>query len=243
MTATTSSSTIVLIPGHWLGAWAWDEVLEHLGTDAAHTVAMTLPGLDSSDPDRTTRTLDDQAATIRDVIAQHGDQPVVLVAHSGANSPVSLILDRHPDLVSRVVWVDSGPVADGSVFAPDLPDGLDELPLPSFDALGLQASLEDLSHEALERFRAKAIPEPASVLRQPVRLTHEARHSIPTTMVCCSISSEQVRELAHAGHPMFAEVAHLDDLDLVDLPTGHWPMWSRPADLADLIRTAASQTS
>lgn len=25
-----SNPTILLIPGHWLGAWAWDEVVEHL---------------------------------------------------------------------------------------------------------------------------------------------------------------------------------------------------------------------
>lgn len=243
MTATTSSPTIVLMAGHYLGAWAWDEVLGHLETDGTRAVAMTLPGLDRDDADRTARTLDDQAAAIRDMIAQHGDHPVVLVAHSGANAPVSLVLDVHPELVSRVVWVDSGPVADGSVFAPDFPDELEELPLPSFDALGQHASLEGLSAEALERFRARAVPEPAPVLRQRVQLTNEARHGVPTTMVCCSISGEQVMELAQAGHPMFAEVANLEHVDIVDLPTGHWPMWSRPRDLATVIRSAASQTS
>ncbi|MFB8761160.1 hypothetical protein [Nocardiopsis alba] len=38
---------------------------------------------------------------------------------------------------------------------------------------------------------------------------------------------------------MFAEVANLETLDVVDLPTGHWPMWSRPGDLAEVIRSAA----
>ncbi|WP_062135120.1 alpha/beta fold hydrolase [Demequina aestuarii] len=243
MTTPRSSQTIVLIAGHWLGAWAWDEVLEHLETDHIRAVAMTLPGLDGDDTDRATRTLDDQAAAIRDVIAHHGDQPAILVGHSGANAPISLVLDRHPELISRVVWVDSGPVADGSVFAPDLPDGLEELALPSFDALGQQASLEGLSAEALERFRARAVPEPASVLRQPVQLADEARHGVPTTLVCCSISGAQVVELAQAGHPMFAEVASLEVVDIVDLPTGHWPMWSRPRDLAKVLRSAASRSS
>ncbi|WP_022891445.1 alpha/beta fold hydrolase [Agromyces subbeticus] len=243
MTTPTSSPITVLIAGHWLGAWAWDEVLEHLETNHTRAVAMTLPGLDGDDTNRAAKTLDDQAAAIRDVIAQHGDQPAILVAHSGANAPVSLILDRHPELVSRVVWVDSGPVADGSVFAPDFPDELEELPLPSFDALGQQASLEGLSAEALERFRVRAVPEPASVLRQPVELANEARHGVPTTLVCCSMSGEQVMELVQAGHPMFAEVANLEHVDIVDLPTGHWPMWSRPRDLAKVIRSAASQTS
>lgn len=242
MTAMSSSPTVVLIPGHWLGAWAWDDVLEHLEADGTRAVAMTLPGLDGDDADRAAKTLDDQAAAIRDVIAQQGDRPVILVAHSGANAPVSLALDWHPELVARVVWVDSGPVADGTAFAPDLPAAREDLPLPSFDDLGQQASIDGLSAEALERFRTKAVPEPAPVLRHPVELTNEARRRIPTTLVCCSISGEQVMELVKAGHPMFAEVANLERVDVVDLPTGHWPMWSRPRDLAEIIR-AASQIS
>lgn len=246
MTTTTSSPTIVLIAGHWLGAWAWDDVLEHLTTDNSRSVAMTLPGLDRDDPDRATRTLDDQAAAILDLFAGlgvSGDQPATIVAHSGANFPVSLVLDRHPELVSRVVWVDSGPVATDSVFAPDLPEGLEELPLPPFEILGQQASLAGLSTDALERFRTRAVPEPGPVLRQRVELTNDARQRIPTTLVCCSIPSAQVLELARAGHAMFAEVANLEHLDVVDLPTGHWPMWSRPRDLAEAIRSAASRTS
>ncbi|WP_157155840.1 alpha/beta fold hydrolase [Diaminobutyricimonas sp. LJ205] len=246
MTTTTSSPTIILIAGHWLGAWAWDEVLEHLKTDHSRAIAMTLPGLDGDDPERAAKTLDDQAAAVLDVVARLGvseDQPATIVAHSGANAPVSLVLDRHPELVHRVVWVDSGPVAPGSVFAPDLPEGVEELPLPSFDVLAQQASLEGLSAEVLERFRARAVPEPGPVLRQPVELTNDARRKVRTTLVCCSIPSAQVLELTRAGHAMFAEVANLEHLDVIDLPTGHWPMWSRPRDLAEAIQSAASRTN
>lgn len=245
MTTTASSPTIILIAGHWLGAWAWDEVLEHLRTDHSRTIAMTLPGLDGNDPERAAKTLDDQAAAVLKIMAELGvseDQPATLVAHSGANAPVSLVLDQHPELVHRVVWVDSGPAAAGSAFAPDMPEELAELPLPSLDALAQQASLEGLSAEVLERFRARAVPEPGPVLRQPVKLTNDARRRVRTTLVCCSLASAQVLELARAGHPMFAEVAKIERLDVVDLPTGHWPMWSRPRDLAQSIQSAASRT-
>ncbi|POH62632.1 esterase [Cryobacterium zongtaii] len=244
MTTTSSSPTIILIAGHWLGAWAWDEVLEHLKTDLSRAIALTLPGLDGDDPERAAKTLDDQAAAILDAITRLNDSdhwPAVIVAHSGANAPVSLVLDRHPELVHRVVWVDSGPVAPGSVYAPDLPEGMEELPLPPFDVLAQQASLEGLSAEVLERFRARAVPEPGPVLRQPVELTNDARRTVRTTLVCCSLPSAQVLELARAGHAMFAEVANLEHLDVVDLPTGHWPMWSRPCDLAKAIQSAASR--
>jgi pimeloyl-ACP methyl ester carboxylesterase len=245
MTTTTNSPTIVLIAGHWLGAWAWDDVLDQLNTDNFRAIAMTLPGLDGDDPDRATRTLDDQAAAIVEVLTRLHDsagQPATIVAHSGANFPVSLVLDRHPELVRRVVWVDSGPVAPGSIFAPDLPDGVKELPLPPFDALPPQVSLDGLSAQALERFRARAVPEPGPVLRQPLELTNDARRAVPTTLVCCSTPSAQMLQLARAGHAMFAEVANLEHLEVVDLPTGHWPMWSRPGDLATAIESAASRT-
>ncbi|KRA23256.1 esterase [Microbacterium sp. Root61] len=244
MTSTTSSPTVILIAGHWLGAWAWDEVLEHLNTHHSRAIAITLPGLDGDDPERAEKTLDDQAAAILDGLTRlrvPGDQPAIVVAHSGANAPVSLVLDRHPELVRRVMWVDSGPVATGSVFAPDLPEGVEEVPLPPFDVLGQQASLEGLSAEILERFRARAVPEPGPVLRQPVELTNDARRKVRTTLVCCSIPSAQVLELSRAGHAMFAEVANLEHLDVIDLPTGHWPMWSRPGDLANVIQSAASR--
>lgn len=245
MTTATNKPTIVLIAGHWLGAWAWDEVLQHLQADNSRAVAMTLPGFDGDDPEPATKTLDDQAAAILDVIARLGaseNQPATIVAHSGANFPVSMVLDRHPELVRRVVWVDSGPVATGSIFAPDTPEGMEELPLPPFDVISQQASLEGLSEEILERFRARAVPVPGPVLRQPVDLANDARRTVPTTLVCCSIGSAQVLELARTGHAMFAEVADLEHLDLIDLPTGHWPMWSRPRDLAEVIRSAATRT-
>ena len=235
MSTTTERPRLLLIPGHWLGAWAWDEVREHLSAQGVEASALTLPGLDATDPDRATRTMDDQVAAI---IREAGKGPVVLVAHSGANAPVTLVLDRHPELVRRVIWVDSGPATSGAAFAPDFPEGSDGLSLPPFEALGQQASVEGVSDDALARFRERSVPEPGPVLREVVRLENEARFDIPSTFVCCSIPSAQVRELADAGHPMFAEVSRYKDVEYVDLPTGHWPMWSRPAELAGILASA-----
>lgn len=245
MEATNEDPTVILVPGHWLGAWAWDKVLEHLSADQndadkVHAVALTLPELDSDDPDRATKTIADQAAAILEVIAKQGDRPAVLVGHSGANFPVSLVLDKHPELVKKVVWVDSGPVEDGAAFAPEFLAEERGLPLPPFDELGQQASLDGLSAEHLERFHARAVPQPGPVLRETIKLNNKARYQVPATFVCCSIASEDMRQLAQAGHPMFAEVTRLNNATFVDLPTGHWPMWSRPRELARIIAEAAT---
>lgn len=241
---TTSSPTIILIAGHWLGAWAWDEVIPSLTSDSSKVIAMTLPGFDRHDIDRAHKSLDDQATAILETITgSEGakENAVVLVAHSGANAPVSIVLDRHPELVQRIVWVDSGPVASGTIFMPDLQENVTELPLPGFEVLAQQANLDGLDSEALELFRVKAVPVPAPVLREPVVLSNEQRRQVPSIVVCCSLSSTRVREFAQAGHPMFAEVAYLEDYDFVDLPTGHWPMWSRPGDLAKIISAAVGR--
>ncbi|MBN8204639.1 alpha/beta hydrolase [Microbacterium esteraromaticum] len=234
MTHLTSAPPLLLVPGHWLGAWAWDEVARLLEAQGVPTTALTLPGLDETDPDRADRTLDDQAAAIARVVAAQSE-PVVIVAHSGANAPVTLVLDRMSDRVARVVWVDSGPVAAGSAFAPDYPEGEVALALPPFEVLAQQASVEGLEAAALERFRSRAVAQPVPVLRQAVELTDAARFAVPTTLVCCSIPSAQVIELVAAGHPMFAELGNYTDVDYRDLPTGHWPMWSRPGDLAEVL--------
>jgi pimeloyl-ACP methyl ester carboxylesterase len=237
--AIQSPLALVLVPGHWLGAWAWDAVASDLRTRGHRVLAVTLPGLDPDDPHRASATLTDQADALRAAVAglAAGAVPVVLVAHSGAGHPASVLLDRDPGAVARVVYVDSGPFPDDVPFRPDLPDDVAEVPLPPFDEL--PASLDGLSEDDLARFRARAVPQPGPVMRQRVRLNDDARRDVPATIVACSHPSRQMMEMARDGHPMMAETATLRDLRLVDLPTGHWPMWSRPADLAAALSAAA----
>lgn len=234
--------SIVLVPGHWLGAWAWDAVAAELRRRGHHVVAVTLPGLDSDDPNRASTTVAQQADALGSAVhaaAAHGSY-VVLVAHSGAGFPTSVLLDQEPTAIARVVYVDSGPSSDGSTFDASAPLELDEVPLPPFEELTAGgASLEGLNEHNLKRFRERSVPQPGPVMRESVYLRNNARRDVPTTIIACSFSSEVVMQMAREGHPMMAEVATLRDLELVDLPTGHWPMWSRPTDLAEAIATAA----
>ncbi|WEK62442.1 MAG: alpha/beta hydrolase [Candidatus Microbacterium colombiense] len=236
---TPTDTAFVLAPGHWLGAWAWDDVASHLSDRGHLAFPVTLSGLDLDDIQRTERTPADQADSLRAAVttARADASTVILVVHSGAGFAASVLLDQDPTLVDRVVYVDSGPTSDGSAFDASLALEVHEVALPPFAQL--DASLEGLSERALERFRQRAVPMPAPVMRTPVRLQNDARRDVPTTIIACSYPSAVVMQMAQSGHPMMAEVAALRDLELIDLPTGHWPMWSRPADLAATLAAAA----
>lgn len=241
-TDTPSLASIVLVPGYWLGAWAWEAVAENLRARGHRVTAVTLPGLDPADPDRASATLGQQSQMLSSTVraAAAGGSSVVVVAHSGAGFTASVLLDQDPAAVARVVYVDSGPSSEGSAFDPSLPPEVDEVALPPFEQLAATASLEGLSQNDLDRFRDRAVPQPGAVMREPVHLDNDARRDVPSTIIACSFPSEVMMRMAREGDPMMAEVATLGDLELIDLPTGHWPMWSRPTDLAAAIAHAAS---
>ena len=71
-----TTAPIVLVPGFWLGAWAWDEVAEALRADRHDVTALTLPGLESADADRSAITLSDHVDAICEAVRAAGT-PVV----------------------------------------------------------------------------------------------------------------------------------------------------------------------
>lgn len=105
-----ASAPIVLVPGFWLGAWAWNDVIAALRADDHDVTAITLPGLESSDTRRPAITLSDHIEAICQAVSAKG-VPVVLAVHSGAGVPGYAASDRIPDQLAAIVYVDSGPCA------------------------------------------------------------------------------------------------------------------------------------
>jgi pimeloyl-ACP methyl ester carboxylesterase len=229
---------IILVPGFWLGAWAWDEVAAALRADGYDVTAMTLPGLESADADRSSITLADHVDAIRAAVTAAG-RPVVLAVHSGAGAPGYAVTDRIPEQIAAMVYVDSGPAT--GALDPDF-DAV-ELPLPSPEKLAEEENLEGLSDEQLQTFRRRAVPEPGAALREAVELTDDARLDVPSTVVCTGFPSEQIKDAVRKGYTWLGGLAELRDVTYVDLPTSHWPMWSRPQELAAVIGDVAQGAS
>jgi pimeloyl-ACP methyl ester carboxylesterase len=91
-------------------------------------------------------------------------------------------------------------------------------------------------------FRARAIPEPAGVARDPQVLTDERRYDVPATIIACEFPSEQLLEWIAEGHRYVAELAAMNEVEYIDLPTGHWPQFTKPAELAQAILRAVDRS-
>jgi len=173
---------------------------------------------------------------------------VVLLGHSYAGFVVTGAADRIPDRISRLVYLDTGAFPDGvaliDLYPPEARQRVERhveeegdgwrLPMPSWEELAEQASLEGLDERQLELLRSRAVAQPFGTYTQPLRLNNPTREALPKVGILCSISLEQVQAMIASGDPVFRELAG-PGWRFVELPTGHWPMFSRPGDLADVL--------
>jgi pimeloyl-ACP methyl ester carboxylesterase len=227
---------VILIPGLWLDASAWDAVLPGLRSAGHVPQPLTLPGLESGDADRSQVGLADQVAAVVAAIdaTDPADGQVALVGHSLGSGLATCALDQRVDRVARVFLVGGFPARDGEALGAGFSTDGADLPMPDpseFD----EADLRDFDDALLARFKARAIPSPARLTTDPVRLGDERRYGVPHTAVCTEYTADQLQEWVAGGEPNVAEFARLKDLEYVDLPTGHWPMFTRPDDLASLV--------
>lgn len=232
---------IILVPGFWLDASSWSGVTPPL-TDAGHSVhPLTLPGLEATDAERGGIGLRDHINAVVETVDGIGGQ-VVLVGHSGGGAIIHGAVDARPDRVARAIYVDSGPLGEGGVINNELPAQGDEIPLPPWDGFE-EEDLVDLNDELRAMFRARAIPQPKGVAYDRQHLHDQRRYDVPATVIACEFPSRLLNEWMDAGHPYVEELSRIRDVELVDLPTGHWPQFTRPAELGQAILAAVDRSA
>jgi pimeloyl-ACP methyl ester carboxylesterase len=232
---------IILVPGFWLDASSWSEVTPPLAAAGHRVHPLTLPGLESADAPRSGIGL---RTHIEAVVAKIDtlDAPVVLVGHSGGGAIIHGAVDARPDRVVRAVYVDSGPLGEGGVINDELPARGEEVPLPPWDLFEAE-DLVGLDDELRAEFRARAVPQPRGVAVDQQQLQDERRYEVPVTVIACQFPSSLLAEMIEGGHPYVAELGRVRDVEYVDLPTGHWPQFTRPAELGAAILAAVDRAS
>ena len=108
------TTTYVLVPGFWLGGWAWRPVTDALRARGHEVYPVTLTGLGErahlATPDVD---LDTHITDVANLLRYEDLRDVVLVGHSYGGLVVTGVADQLPDRVRQLVYVDTGPLPDG----------------------------------------------------------------------------------------------------------------------------------
>ncbi|MFE3518974.1 alpha/beta hydrolase [Streptomyces sp. NPDC059166] len=257
-------TTFILVSGMFTGPHVWDGTAARLAEAGADVHAVALSGLGGATDASGAAGVVDLETHVADVVAaidgaaRTAAGGIVLVGHDYGIHPVVGAADRRAGSVARIVYLDSGLPQDGvPALAAVADQGLREsvlrsaaegdqgavLPPPSRGEWRLWGSTADVPAAEIDRLTERARPQPLGTLLQPLRLTGAA-DGLPRSGVLCvgngaSIALVQAR--VNLGEPTLLPLLDAG-WAFLELPTGHWPMLSAPAALADaLLRASAGE--
>ncbi|MGC3001730.1 alpha/beta fold hydrolase [Streptomyces sp. G35A] len=227
----------VMVAGAWLGAWAWDDVAAELRAAGHEVHALTLSGLAEK-----RGVPAGQRTHVRDVVEEVerlGLRDAVLVGHSYSGVPVGQAAERIGDRLRRVVFVDANVPVDGESFLSGRPSEHVRRAIAEHGGVWPPATAEDyagqdLTEERIARIVAGSTPHPGATLTEPAVLTGPLG-ALPATYVKCLLDGDE-------PPPAAAKPLESGDWELVTMGTGHWPMFSRPRELARVLHASAAGT-
>jgi pimeloyl-ACP methyl ester carboxylesterase len=249
-------TSYVLVGGAWLGGWCWQSVARRLRDNGHDTYPVTLTGLGErvhlASPEVD---LDTHITDVVNLIQFEDLHNIVLLGHSYASLVVTGAADQIPERISELVYLDTAPLPDGAVLIETFPTEawrhikkqVEELgdgwrfPMPPTEELANMASLEGIDDDHLKLLRSRAVAQPFGTYTQPLRLENPTREELPKLGILCSFSLAQLQEMIASDNPLFRGLAG-PKWRFIELPTGHWPMFSRPEDLAELLLELPSNT-
>jgi pimeloyl-ACP methyl ester carboxylesterase len=236
----------------WLGGWAWRDVVEPLRAAGHGVYPVTLTGLGErvhlGGPQVN---LDTHITDVVNLLRYEDLHDVVLVGHSYAANVITGVANQTLERIARLVYVDTWPLPDG-VAQIDLnsPEGREaqeqqvaaagegwRLPLPAWEELDQGNELAGLGEAERRLMRERAVGQPFGTATQPVRLG-SAWATLPRTAIWCSMTAADVEGMV-AAYPAVTSTLAEPGWQVIELPTGHWPMFSRPRELADLLASLA----
>lgn len=225
-------SQIVLVHGAWGGAWIWRDVLPALRA-AGHTVhAVTLTG----DGERAHLrhagiTLRTHIADVVGLVEAEELSEVALVGHSYGGQVITGAADALPGRIRQLVYVDAMVPLPGEgwggghspeiVAARTAAAAANDNALPPPDPAGF--GLDGAARDWLLR---RQVPHPFGPYREPLPFDADRWRALPRAFVDCNQPAYPTIDGSRR------RVREQGDWTIVELPTGHCPMVSMPAEFA-----------
>ena len=100
--------TFVLVPGAWLGAWAWRRVVRLLELGGNAVYPLTLTGMGDRVHLATQQVgIETAIQDVINAIVYEGLEDVVLVGHNFAGKVVAGVADRMPERIGTLLFLDA----------------------------------------------------------------------------------------------------------------------------------------
>jgi pimeloyl-ACP methyl ester carboxylesterase len=222
-------TTFVLVPGAWLGGWAWKKVVPLLHERGHDVHAVTLTGMGERIHLASKEVgIETAIQDVLNVIKYNDLNDFVLVGHSFAGKVVAAVADRAPDRVRMLLYVDAFRpqkvrTPQGS-FDPNEFGGLKPgdwtIPLTEeiLDNIG-----KDVKGPDRKWVLSKATPWPMKHSTEPVTLSKNF-DTVKSAYVFCTGSGDPVEEI------LKGKWGKLDGPYKV-IESGHWPMITKSDEL------------
>jgi pimeloyl-ACP methyl ester carboxylesterase len=255
----SAARPIVLVAGACLGGWAWQEVAGRLAGQGHSVYPVTLTGLGERVhlADRGVD-LETHIADVVNLLDFEALEDAILVGHSYAGIVITAVADRRPQRLEAVVYLDTAPFPDGvAIVDVQTPEQRErqqrevtlggegwQWPVPDVPTLrsGVYGSASGLTASHLQLLRERATPHPYATFTSPLRLSAASPPAVRRVAILCAAGGtdlETLRRLIAEDDPRGAAFAG-GDWELHELATGHWPMFSLPGPLGDLLHELGS---
>jgi pimeloyl-ACP methyl ester carboxylesterase len=242
--AALESHTFVLVHGAWHGGWCWRRVAARLRAAGHAVYTPTLTGLgERAHLLRSGLTIGDFATDVVNVIEAEELERVILVGHSFAGGPISVVADRKPEALEGLIYLDAVVLEDGeSAFsklepavvaqrmklARETSGGL-TMPPPPPSAFGVT---ETKDAGWLQR---RLTPHPLNSYQEPIVLNHPLGNGVKKTYIACTDPAYTPLVPTHEW------VRRQSAWQYLELSSGHDAMVMHPEALAEVLVGCASQ--
>lgn len=240
-------SHYILVHGAWEESRAWEDVSPLLEAQGHTVTAIDLPGHGANMQPISNMTMSQYINTIIEAI-QSLDEPVILVGHSMAGSVISLVAERIPSKIERLIYVAAFLLADGGTvleamqsdtgeFLPNIVFSDDQsyatLPEETFRSAGFHDVHESVIQRFLPLIVEKQSTEP---LMAKVTVTEANFGSVAKTFIRTTLDRVTTPALQDCM------IANWDVEVVHNLESGHFPAFSVPTKLADLLLLASADS-
>jgi pimeloyl-ACP methyl ester carboxylesterase len=229
-------ANFVLIHGAMHGGWCWERMVPLLAEHGHFVVAPDLPGLGDSKVPAAAVTLEHWGKFVGDILQTLPGRSI-LVGHSMGGMAVSQAAEYVPERIAALVYVTAVLLQNGQ-SAGDLPQETSRVALtPSADGQYVtttpQAAVAAFYGETPPVWRdlalSRLVPQPAAVMRMPLRLTAEHYGTVKRAYIECrrdQVLTLEVQRKMQAALPCDFTA---------DIDTDHSPFYSQPEALAALL--------